>query len=1029
MKKSIVFFIVFFSFCSLSAQQFTDIGAGLYPVEGWTCDWGDYDNDGDLDIVYSGRDGYMQYVAKLYRNDAGVFTEIVSAIPNNEYLSIKWGDYDNDNDLDLICCFFDSPSILYNNSGGIFTNTVSNLPNSFYSEWADYDNDGDLDLLFANGYGNHSSSIFTNNNGVFNNSGIVLGSSRSISGGDYDRDGDIDLLLAGGATRIYQNNNCNFSAFEIDPDNYPSPVCKWGDYDNDGDLDILLMGENYSSSHQFCTILYKNVDNSFSTKILGFWGLHAGDVDWGDFDNDGLLDFVIHGAKQDITKKTELYKNMGGDIFNMTPDHGLPDVLYSSSAWGDYNNDGDLDLFLCGVSNSGLIAKVFSNNNLVVNTAPNPPSFLSYSQAGKEIILQWNAATDAQTPSLGLTYNLRMGIIPGGVDIISPRAFVGGLYDGYRKIADYGSQFNNTSWTIKNLLTGTYYWSVQAVDNGFLGSAFAAESSLYIDADAPIFTNLVPEDDGIKAIKQSLQISFEENVYAQAGKNITIYYDNRTILEQIPATSSRVNITDNVVTIKQSTFDIGNFYVNIDSSAFTDQFGNGFMGILDNCTWNYSVYTPDQFAGNSLEFDGIDDYIDCGNDTQFDITSTNIAIEAWIYPTDFKTNFWKNTILGKDYWMGVSEAGYVFRFGGVNGTLSFVFGSIVGWQEINAPDILTLNAWQHVAVVYDGSNFSLYLNGESVVTQSQSNSITSSPVNLCIGQSPGDPLNRNMAGKMDEIRLWNIPRSTQQIRENMYLSLIGTEPGLIGNWQFNEGSGNQTLETVYGGNDLMVNMTEDDWIYSTIPFGCGISNSQTETAGTVNFTDTGLSMYFSSQNGAEITVTRIDTIPNIIPIEPDSVFDFQYWVVNRYGDGAFNVDLTFSINEDITTDDETSPEQIVLFTRSSNADTSWAFLQSADSVNSSVDEATFDGITDISQFIVGRWIRSIDPPQNVTVTTISDSIHISWDAVPGAISYKIYSSDHPNSGFTEDTTGTFDNESWSAPVPNRKKFYFVTAIK
>ena len=68
-----------------------------------------------------------------------------------------------------------------------------------------------------------------------------------------------------------------------------------------------------------------------------------------------------------------------------------------------------------------------------------------------------------------------------------------------------------------------------------------------------------------------------------------------------------------------------------------------------------------------------------------------------------------------------------------------------------------------------------------------------------------------------------------------------------------------------------------------------------------------------------------------------------------------------------------------------------------------------------------------DPPQNVTIEIIGTDIHLSWDAVTGANSYKVYSSEDPYTGFIEDTSGTFAGESWSTSIINEKKFYYVIA--
>ncbi len=74
-------------------------------------------------------------------------------------------------------------------------------------------------------------------------------------------------------------------------------------------------------------------------------------------------------------------------------------------------------------------------------------------------------------------------------------------------------------------------------------------------------------------------------------------------------------------------------------------------------------------------------------------------------------------------------------------------------------------------------------------------------------------------------------------------------------------------------------------------------------------------------------------------------------------------------------------------------------------------------------------VNGINPPQNVTIQIIGTYVHLSWDAVTGATSYKVYSSDDPYTGFVEDTTGTFNGTTWSTSVINEKKFYYVTVVK
>ncbi len=365
----------------------------------------------------------------------------------------------------------------------------------------------------------------------------------------------------------------------------------------------------------------------------------------------------------------------------------------------------------------------------------------------------------------------------------------------------------------------------------------------------------------------------------------------------------------------------------------------------------------DNYPGTCLNFDGTHEYVDCGNDPSLNITGTDITIEAWIYPTNFKSNYWDNTVAGKDYWDIGSATGYVLRYGSSGSVPSFVFGTGTTWIDVIANNVLTLSTWQHVAAVYNGITVKLYVNGEIVASENQTDPIASSIANFYIGESPGDPGNRNPVGKIDEVRLWNIARDSTQIRENMYLQLAGTETGLVSYWQFNEGTGTTTADVKSGNDGTLTNMEEADWVGSTIPFGGGTANTQTEANGTVDFTGTDLSMYFISHNGAVITVSRIDTTPNIIPAQPDQVFDSRYWVVNRFGTGTFNTNLTFTVDEDLTVIDELAPAYIKLYTRGSNEDSGWGFLANANTVNATEDEVTFTGITSFSQFIIGKYIE------------------------------------------------------------------------
>jgi hypothetical protein len=466
--------------------------------------WGDYDNDGHLDILLIGTTG-ANPISKVYRNNGNnTFTEQTGiALTSVSDGSTAWGDYDNDGYLDILLTGYSGTSyiskIYRNNGNNTFTEqTGISLPGIRFGSvaWGDYDNDGYLDILLtgSTGSGNISKIYRNNGNGTFTEqtsislTGVYYG---SVAWGDYDNDGYLDILLTGGASagyisKIYRNNGNGTFAEQsgISLTVVTQSSVAWGDYDNDGFLDILIAGTTNNSAE--ITKIYRNNGNGSFTEQTGIslTGVWSGSASWGDYDNDGDLDILLTG-NIDYSYIIKIYQNNGNNTFTEQKNILLTALSSCSAAWGDYDNDGDLDILLTGWTGALGASKIYRNDISTHNTAPATPTGLT-SNISTNAILRWNPVKNDATPAKGLTYNVRVGKTTGASDVVSPMA----LNSGYRKIVRMGNTQTDSTFILQNLKKGTYYWSVQAVDNSFAGSVFAPEQifTYNVDYQASILT-------------------------------------------------------------------------------------------------------------------------------------------------------------------------------------------------------------------------------------------------------------------------------------------------------------------------------------------------------------------------------------------------------------------------------------------------------------------------------------------------------------------------------------------------------------
>ncbi len=275
-----------------------------------------------------------------------------------------WADYDDDGDLDLFVGFRGAPDRLYRNDDGTFVDVAEDLGLAEPEEtraaaWGDFDSDGDLDLYTGFPANVDLPNRLYRNDGVDGFTDVALDVGLDIRGAttrqpvwvDYDQDGDVDLFVAlrDQVNRLFRNDDGQFTdvseASGLDDPRRTVGVV-WFDMEMDGDLDVFVANQNGDTDGFF-----RNNGGVFTDVApeLGMdWpgrGEEYGSVGPAvtDYDNDGDLDLFVASYGPDV-----LWQNQGdGTFVDVAPGTPLAGDHHSvAAAWGDYDNDGTPDLYV-----------------------------------------------------------------------------------------------------------------------------------------------------------------------------------------------------------------------------------------------------------------------------------------------------------------------------------------------------------------------------------------------------------------------------------------------------------------------------------------------------------------------------------------------------------------------------------------------------------------------------------------------------------------------------------------------------------
>lgn len=369
----------------------------------------DFDNDNDTDLFVTGYG-----TSKLFENNGGVFTDLTLEAgvldPDSTFRSTgcAWGDYDQDGFLDLIITRWVVQSeqepfawktrdftketrqldLFHNNDGEKFSNVTFLLENvdespsnvngaGFQPRFVDYDNDGDLDLYIVNDFGlDHQPSVLWRNDGSsqYGNWKFTDVSepanvdveifAMGLAVGDYDNDEDMDFFITNmGDNVLLANDGENSFIDKAHAAGVSAGMLDSPEITKEMLESIIEDGGYFSAEEDEFELdesMFEHLKMSMTMQIG--WG-----AIFFDYDNDGFLDlYIVRGFMTDTLPFEQkqpnlLFRNLGDGTFDdVSSTSGVDDSGYGRGvAYGDFNNDGCLDIFLANVDQYG---KLFVNN-------------------------------------------------------------------------------------------------------------------------------------------------------------------------------------------------------------------------------------------------------------------------------------------------------------------------------------------------------------------------------------------------------------------------------------------------------------------------------------------------------------------------------------------------------------------------------------------------------------------------------------------------------------------------------------------
>ncbi len=588
----------------------TDLNFNLDSQQGAT--WVDLDNDGDDDLItatFTSAQGFQNQPPSFFENVGGaqmtrrklsIESEILAL---TVYRGIGAMDFNNDGKYDLYLHRSGESSdlVLINKGGWDFSILAvkENTPGGIRENlaMADYNKDGFIDFYIGLESGTNPSQsnnlLIKNVSGTsfsqINGLSIVTDNmdSRAVSFADYDNDGDQDIFAfnnaqngPGVAHRLYKNNGDNtftrVTGTIFDTDYFDQArTMSWGDIDNDGDLDLFL-GSN--ATNLYDRLYRNNGGGSFTSlttsAVCADLTVTYGSA-FGDIDNDGDLDLLVLNASSvaDVSSQNAIFRNDGTGTFIKVISDELFTNAYLASiglALADVDKDGLLDAFVGKLGGLG-------------NAGDNLPNLLFKSTATVNSSRQWLQVKLIGSVSNKAAIGARITVVTASPARTQIREVAG--------LTGYGSQNSLTQHF--GLGTATTCTVTVKWPSGIVQTLTGVTSNQFItiteDNKGPEITTLSPAD-GVKSVpfNSTLEITFDESPIKVAGKKVSLW---TTANPDVPV--QVFDASAGVVDVKKVTFTpsaplVNNteYKVTIEDGAFKDLYNN--LGIYNALIWKFT---------------------------------------------------------------------------------------------------------------------------------------------------------------------------------------------------------------------------------------------------------------------------------------------------------------------------------------------------------------------------------------------------------------------------------------------------------